>query len=170
MNNTQHNISIYVACLAAYNNGILHGKWIDITDSKEVWAEINEMLKSSPIPDAGKWAIHDYDGFFEVQINEHDDINFICEIASLIQEYGELAACMYNFHESIDSVQNVIYEYYAGCYNSPKDFAYDIVNELHNIPENLKFYIDYDKFLRDMEINDINIYKIGGKYHIFYQH
>ncbi len=28
-------IRIYVACLAAYNNGILHGAWIDATQGED---------------------------------------------------------------------------------------------------------------------------------------
>lgn len=30
--NTNQEQRIYVACLAAYNSGILHGEWIDIGD------------------------------------------------------------------------------------------------------------------------------------------
>lgn len=41
---------IYVACLASYNNGKLHGKWIDVGDVDDVWAGINEVLKTSPYP------------------------------------------------------------------------------------------------------------------------
>ncbi|MDT9165744.1 antirestriction protein ArdA, partial [Escherichia coli] len=55
---------IYVACLAAYNNGILHGAWIDA--AREPWAiydDIRRMLRASPITDAEEWAIHDYEGF-----------------------------------------------------------------------------------------------------------
>lgn len=44
---------IYVACLSAYNNGFLHGEWIDCDqDAEVIWAEIKEMLKASPMPDA----------------------------------------------------------------------------------------------------------------------
>lgn len=49
---------IYVACLAAYNNGRLHGCWIDTTDPHEVWQQVREMLAASPEPDAEEWAIH----------------------------------------------------------------------------------------------------------------
>ena len=28
---------IYVACLAAYNNGILHGAWIEATEAWSMW-------------------------------------------------------------------------------------------------------------------------------------
>lgn len=37
-------IRIYVACLAAYNNGKLHGVWIDATDDiDDIQDQINEM-------------------------------------------------------------------------------------------------------------------------------
>jgi antirestriction protein len=42
---------IYVADLAAYNAGRLHGVWIDAArDLDDVWAEVNAMLRSSPYP------------------------------------------------------------------------------------------------------------------------
>jgi antirestriction protein len=62
-------IRIYLACLAAYNNGKLHGVWIDATnDIDDIQDQINEMLESSPEEDAEEWAIHDYEsyGFYKV--------------------------------------------------------------------------------------------------------
>lgn len=42
---------IYVACLASYNAGLLHGRWIDLDgDADEVHAEIAAMLRESPYP------------------------------------------------------------------------------------------------------------------------
>ena len=38
---------IYVACLAAYNNGRLHGRWIDATTPDEIWGEVRAMLAAS---------------------------------------------------------------------------------------------------------------------------
>ena len=41
----------YVACLASYNNGILHGAWIEAsTDVEEMQSEIASMLRQSPCP------------------------------------------------------------------------------------------------------------------------
>ena len=54
---------IYVACLAAYNNGCLHGRWIEATTPDEIWEQVRAMLADSPEPDAEEWAIHDHDGF-----------------------------------------------------------------------------------------------------------
>jgi antirestriction protein len=43
---------IYVACLASYNNGVLHGRWIDCEgkDASELQRETNAMLKASRFP------------------------------------------------------------------------------------------------------------------------
>ena len=55
---------IYVACLAAYNSGVLHGEWITpAKDVEELQAQINKVIKSTPAPDAEEWAIHDYNDF-----------------------------------------------------------------------------------------------------------
>jgi len=35
-------IRIYVACLSTYNNGFLHGEWIDATlEIDDIWATIS---------------------------------------------------------------------------------------------------------------------------------
>lgn len=42
---------IYVACLASYNNGVLHGRWIDASaDVADMWPEIHAMLRESKFP------------------------------------------------------------------------------------------------------------------------
>jgi antirestriction protein len=47
---------IYVACLASYNNGVLHGAWIDAGQSAdEIHAEIQEMLAASPENHTCQW-------------------------------------------------------------------------------------------------------------------
>ncbi|MEP1172248.1 MAG: antirestriction protein ArdA, partial [Alphaproteobacteria bacterium] len=49
---------IYVACLAAYNNGHLHGAWIEATSPDEVRDKVRAMLAASPEPDGDEWSIH----------------------------------------------------------------------------------------------------------------
>ena len=43
---------IYVACLASYNAGCLHGAWIDCEgkDADDIQTEVNAMLRASPWP------------------------------------------------------------------------------------------------------------------------
>jgi antirestriction protein len=73
---------IYVACLAAYNSGWLHGAWIDVGDDADaVWAAIAAMLKTSPVARAEEWAIHDYEGFGGVEIAEYAGVDRVVEVA-----------------------------------------------------------------------------------------
>jgi len=47
---------IYVACLASYNAGQLHGAWIDVDQSAdEIHAAVTAMLKSSPENATCQW-------------------------------------------------------------------------------------------------------------------
>jgi len=41
---------VYVACLASYNAGTLHGTWIDATDADTMRDAIAAMLRQSPYP------------------------------------------------------------------------------------------------------------------------
>src|SRR5690242_9229769 len=84
---------IYVADLAAYNAGRLHGAWIDADqDPDEIRAEIQKMLEASPEPGAEEYAIHDYEGFGSIRFSEFEDLDRISEMAKLIDEHGDLAA------------------------------------------------------------------------------
>ena len=72
---------IYVACLASYNSGYLHGKWIDANQSEEaIMEDIQAMLSDSPVENAEEWEIHDYQGFGDIKLHEYESISTIAEI------------------------------------------------------------------------------------------
>ena len=80
---------IYVACLAAYNNGRLHGRWIDADQSvDEIWSEVQAMLAASPEPGAEEWAIHDYEGFGALRLSEWESFERVSAIAAGIEQHG----------------------------------------------------------------------------------
>ena len=77
-------MKIYIACLAAYNSGCLHGNWIDVHgDAEEMEKEAQKVIKTSPVPDAEEWAIHDYDDF--PNMGEYVSLEKIAEIADMIE-------------------------------------------------------------------------------------
>lgn len=62
---------IYVASLADYNAGRLHGCWIVANQSPDdIYREIQEMLSASEVPNAEEWAIHDFEGFGDHRVDE----------------------------------------------------------------------------------------------------
>jgi antirestriction protein len=154
--NLQHRaeIQIYVACLASYNNGILFGEWIDATQSEdEIRSAIASMLKASPIAHAEEYAIHDYEGFEDVRIEEYSSIEFIVRVASFIEEHGRIgSAVIAHFSGDIDEAQTAMENSYHGCFASLADFMQDIVEQTTAIPENLAYYIDWNAMARDAEM------------------
>ena len=147
---------IYVACLAAYNNGRLHGCW---------------MLAASPEPDAEEWAIHDYEGFDGCQISEWASFDAVCELADFIEEHGALGAKLYSqFGDDLEQAR-AAFEDYAGEYRSAADFAEELHDETGTaIPESLKYYIDWQALARDMALNgEIMVFQTGfDEVHVFW--
>lgn len=161
---------IYVACLAAYNSGILHGEWIDaVQDVDDIWSGIRAMLAASPVKDAEEWAIHDYEGFGNVRLSEYQGIETVQDLALFIGEHGDLgAAVLAHFDNDLDDARNAM-ENYRGCYTSLADYAAELTEETMKIPPQLEHYIDYDSMGRDMELSG-DVFTIVTRYdvHVFW--
>jgi len=162
---------IYVACLAAYNSGCLHGRWIDATTPDEIWEQVRAMLADSPEPDAEEWAIHDYEGFEGANLSEYASFETVCELADFIEEHGELGAkLMSHFGDDLAEAR-AAFEDYAGEYRSAADFAESLHEDTGTeIPESLRYYIDWQALARDMALNgEIMVFQTGfDEVHIFW--
>lgn len=166
---------IYVACLAAYNRGKLHGKWIDATYGLEhIQEEIQAMLARSPIPNAEEWAIHDTDGFDGLSVSEYANLEGIADAAELIEQYGELASHVIEYYggvDDLDEAKTALEDNYAGEYDSLGDWAEELLEEtgaLSELPDNLRSYFDYDSYARDAELGgDVFTFNIDGSLHVF---
>ena len=171
MTNQRSEIRIYVACLAAYNNGILHGRWIDANqDAWAIWDKVSAMLKASPEEGAEEWAIHDYEGFEGVSISEWESFERVSEIAAFIVEHGELGGKLIEYFGSLQDAQNAISDQYAGEYRSTSDFVQEMTEQGTDMPESLQYYIDWGAMARDWEINDILTIETGFEaVHVFWR-
>lgn len=148
-------IQIYVACLAAYNNGYLHGQWIDLDQPlDDVWNAIRTMLKTSPIPDAEEWAIHDYEGFEGYDLGEYEGIENAHALAQFILEHGELGGLMLN-HMSGDLAlaQSAIEDNYQGKYTSLADYAEELTTKIIQSLLKKEFYHKSYVNLRLLEVH-----------------
>ncbi len=164
-------IQIYVADLAAYNAGHLHGVFIDATDDlDDIQDQINTMLASSPVEDAEEYAIHDYEGFEGCSIEEYEGIESAHEKALFIAEHGALGGLMLtHFCDDMEEARKALNDCYCGSYESLADYAQELTEDSTDIPAHLKSYIDYEKMGRDMEMGG-GIYTIEVKWdevHIF---
>jgi antirestriction protein len=166
-------IRIYVADLAAYNAGYLHGVWIDATlEVADIQAEISTMLKASPVEDAEEYAIHDYEGFDGYSLGEYSGIDTAHDVASFIAEYPNFGGALLAYWGDIEEAKHTAENRYCGCYMSLADYAQELTEQTSDVPEHLSRYIDYDAMGRDMELGgDVFTVETGfQEVHIFWSH
>jgi antirestriction protein len=148
---------IYVACLAAYNEAILHGAWIDASLGLEhVQEEVKKIIDSSPAESAEEWAIHDYEGFHGIKVDEWDSFETVCEIAEALNEYDDEKADLfgelyqaYDLEQSKDRLENNYY----GCFESYGDFAAEFLDntgDLSGVPDFVRNYFDFEQYGSDL--------------------
>ena len=162
--------SIYAACLAAYNNGYLHGCWIDATQGADhIRRRIKTMLAASPLPDAEEYAIHDHDGFEGIAICEYEDIEHVAAMAEFIEEHGALGGQVMAYYNDLQEAQTALHERYAGAYDSLATFAQELTEQTTTIPAALEHYIDWEAMGRDLDLYDITaITTAHDEVHIFW--
>jgi len=142
---------IYVACLAAYNSGCLHGEWITPeADKDELDGQIQKVLKSSPIPNAEEWAIHDYDEF--PNLGEYPGIDNIIKVQEAIDEHGINIVNGFIENWSVEDLDNID-DAYHGEYDSFSDFAQQLAEDtIEGLGGNstLASYFNWEAWERDL--------------------
>lgn len=144
---------IYVACLAAYNAGHLHGEWLDAArEPADIHEDIRSVLINSPIKSSEEYAIHDYEGFGDIRISEYHGVTEVSRLALLIEEYGEAFAAYVNHIGEEYATEESFRDAYHGHWDSELAYAEHMFDELYlyQLPENLRYYIDYEAFSRDL--------------------
>lgn len=185
-------IRFYAADLAAYNNGILHGVWINAdSDINAMQDEINAMLRKSPcpnvtvedpetgkqVPSAEEWAIHDYEGMPST-FGEYTGLAEIAEYAELAEEHSEideenLCAIVAGFG-SVDLARQALDGNFCGIHNSFKDYARERADEMlscYGKEKEVQWlieYFDYDAYASDLEMGmnviDLPDYRVAVFY------
>lgn len=171
---SQSTPTIYVACLAAYNNGYLHGIWINaIEDVKVIYKKIYQMLSESPVANydaCEEWAIHDYENFYDLRIDEYAGIEQVHAFAEFISKHGELGAKLLSHYEGfLEEAKQAINDHYHGEWDEEIEFIRAFFYECYGseIPDNISCYLDYNLICRDFFITDFFSISSGGKKHIF---
>ena len=153
---------IYVASLTDYNNGRLHGAWIDAGQPpSDIHQRIQEMLARSRYHGAEEWAIHDYEGFGPVRLSEYQSIEHVALIGQGIREHGPaFAAWAAHLDESewedrLDDFEDC----YLGCFASLEELGTEMADESsvealldEHLPEHVRPYVhvDYEAYGRDL--------------------
>ncbi len=140
---------IYVGTYAKYNDGNLFGKWFDLSD----FSDKDEFI------DACR-ELHSDEGDPELMFQDWENIPECYISESWIDEYfWELLKSDIDFDAFTAFIEmrgsggvSDFYDAFMGEWDSEEDFAEYLFDELylHEIPDYLRYYIDYESFARDI--------------------
>lgn len=150
---------VYIACLASYNSGIMHGEWVEVTGNVHALKEeIARILKASPEEDAEEWAVHGHEGFGSYKVTEWPDLAELCDHVAAYEESshdsdlidGVIADRNCTAREAIE----IIDDNYQGEYDDLECWAEQFLADTGdiNLPKHLQYYFDYAKYARDCEL------------------
>lgn len=170
---------IWVGSLADYNNGRLHGEWIDAAVSDEdLVAAVHRMLATSEEPVAEEYGIFDYDNFGHFKVHEYDRLERVARVARGIAMHGPAFAAWAELHDGDETMLDQFEDAYLGEYENPAEWAHGMLLDgglreaLDSaVPEHLRAYITVDSvgWARDAHLGgDIHIeWKDNGGVWIF---
>lgn len=145
---------VYVACIAAYNTGHLHGAWIDANqDADDIHEQIRAMLKASPEPGAEEWAVHDYDDLPDF-LGEYPDLDALATLGANVAEHGAAYIAFCKNSSTVEDESDFL-SAYQGEHSSGQDFAYGLAEDLGQMPDGSQWpysCIDWESAWRELEI------------------
>jgi antirestriction protein len=156
---------IWVGSWLDYNNGVLHGDWIDVDrEDTEIWADIQAMLARSPTAAetgeaAEDWGIFDHEHFGGLRIDEQETVTWVAKVARGISEHGPAYAAWAGVVED-EALLDGFERAYLGHYDSVQAYAEEHWGELgfeqlleRHVPEHLRLYVhlDTEALARDLQ-------------------
>lgn len=156
-------MQVWIACLASYNAGHLHGRWVEVTDAEDLRDAITAVLKSSKEPDAEEWAIHDYDGFghnLTSLLGENPDLDNLVALTALDWDMDLIdGVAGYLGTANASEIEQMLDDNYIGTFSTLRDYAVEVADEhlLADVPDEVARYFDYDSYARDLAFDLLEI-------------
>jgi len=169
-------MKIYVASLADYNAGRLHGCWIDLegSDAETIQEQIDAMLKQSREPIAEEWRIDDHEDVPKCVVASWSvaTIGEFAEVASDMDEREREAFGLFLDNE-VARLRNVsddaedFRESYKGHHENLRDYLIDDFYECNTVPDHLTNYICTDSIVLEWGSDHRSEPANGGGVHVF---
>jgi antirestriction protein len=158
--------NIYVGTYGKYNEGSLHGKWLDLTDysdKEEFYEACKELHEKENDPE---YMFQDYDGilhkFPSDWLSESYISDEVFEFIEAFENDEEKGEAFLNWVRSAGYKGTFSYlishfeDAYEGEYDSPEEYAEYLVEETGILKGmgNLSYYFDYKAYARDLFMTD----------------
>jgi antirestriction protein len=145
---------IYVGTFKKYNAGSLKGEWLDLEDYKDKGEFLEACNKLHDDEDDPEFMFQDSEDIPSGMVSESHIDEECWELIEAYDEFDEDAVNAYcHLFDGWDKQD--FQDRYRGHFASWEDMAEQLLEEtgeLESIPENLRFYFDYEKYANDLHI------------------
>ena len=125
-------IGAYIACLASYNGGILHGFWVDlekVEDVDDIQECIAWVMATSSELGAEEYAVHDWAGVPRSMQAEWPNWGQTLPLIHAMAEHGEAFEVWHGNAPDYNQDPGDFQEAYVGRYDSGADFVREYYEE-----------------------------------------
>lgn len=152
-------LNIYLTNLGKYNEGELVGEWLNLPATDEEIEAVRERIGINERYE--EWFITDYETDVDgLTVDEYDNIDDLNRLAEVIEDDPEGVAALIYFgysdaEEIAENLDNLIHIEGGTSMNMDESIGYYYAEEcgtLDGIPENLRYYFDYEKYGRDIRL------------------
>ncbi len=168
-------LRIFLTNLGKYNEGELVGKWIDLPTENGFDEHLEEIGISDEPDENGiyydEYFITDYETDIDgLEIGEYDNIEELNELAEELDGLDDhdlevisaLCSDGYDLEEALDKKDDCMIYYDCSDMEEVAEQYAEEVGLLDSIPENLRYYFDFEAFGRDMKIEGHFIFTDEG--------
>lgn len=149
--------SIWAGSLLDYNNGILHGEWIEVDgDAAHLHEQVQAVLARSPTATqsgelAEEWGIFDYEYFGNLRLGEYESLDTVNAWAAGIREHGPAYAAWVELDPDSHRAQSDFEDAYIGEYGAVEYYAEELLRDAgvelllnDHVPPGLRQYVTLD--------------------------
>ena len=151
--------ALYCGTYGKYNSGNLSGMWLNVSTFDDYEEFVNFCLAIHADERDPELMYQDFENMPDSLYHEsmgEKEFNQIAEYCELCDDYGVSAVDDFLEWYSPEDL-DMMYDSYAGVYDSEEDFAREIVNgcyDLEKMMGNLAYYFNYEALARDLFLGD----------------
>ena len=151
--------ALYCGTYGKYNSGNLSGMWVNLSTFDDYEEFINFCKAIHADEEDPELMYQDYENMPGSLYHEsmgEEGFNKIEEYCELCDDYGVSAVEDFLEWYSPEDL-DMMYDSYAGVYDSKEDFARSFVNDYYDLEKmmvHLADYFDYEALARDLFVND----------------
>ncbi|MDX9971912.1 MAG: antirestriction protein ArdA [FCB group bacterium] len=157
---------VYVSTYAKYNSGSLKGEWVDLDDhDKYTFREYIKELHADE--DDPEFMLQDWENVPEALVKESGIDPRMWDWLEL-DDYDRDVVQAFLDEEDSSAQIDYILEHYGGTYLDPVDWAQTYLEEVGEVPEGLRGYINYERYARDAGYDGMTFIECSEGVHVFH--